>query len=430
MIGDDTIAALATPAAPAPRAIVRTSGPAAFELAEQLGAVNLMHAHSTRVVLAFADLRVPAECFAFRSPRSHTGEDVVEYHLPGNPLLCRLLLDALQAGGACLARPGEFTARAYFNGRIRLDEAEAVQAAIGATNDAELAAAARLRAGELASRLAPLLDELANMLALCEAGIDFVDEPDVVAISPDDLTRRVAVLQAQISHLKLESGRFEQLARPPTIALVGRPNAGKSTLLNALAGYQRAVVSTVGGTTRDALAIDIDLPGGRVQLLDLAGIGDPTTDPLDAAAGRIAASRIAEADVLALVRAVDDGRPDPDLPRPADVVIITKADVFPQPNAISALTGEGLAPLRHQLSAAAFDRHGGDRLALTARHVAALVETLAALDETQFAIAENAGDEIVAMSLREALDGLGSILGIITPDDLLGRVFATFCVGK
>ncbi len=268
------------------------------------------------------------------------------------------------------------------------------------------------------------------MLALCEAGIDFVDEPDVVAISPDDLTRRVAVLQAQISHLKLESGRFEQLARPPTIALVGRPNAGKSTLLNALAGYQRAVVSTVGGTTRDALAIDIDLPGGRVQLLDLAGIGDPTTDPLDAAAGRIAASRIAEADVLALVRAVDDGRPDPDLPRPADVVIITKADVFPQPNAISALTGEGLAPLRHQLSAAAFDRHGGDRLALTARHVAALVETLAALDETQFAIAENAGDEIVAMSLREALDGLGSILGIITPDDLLGRVFATFCVGK
>src|SRR5688572_32336634 len=190
MRDQDTIVALATTAGPAARLIIRSSGLRAFQMAAALGAKALQGGTVTRAMLSLAGLETPARCYAFRAPRSHTGENVVEYHLPGNPILGRLLIEDLVARGARQAEPGEFSARAFFNRKIRLDEAEGVAAVISATNDRELAAARKLRAGELARRLEPSLEELADLLAMCELGIDFTEE-EVIVLDPGDARRRI-----------------------------------------------------------------------------------------------------------------------------------------------------------------------------------------------------------------------------------------------
>ncbi len=425
MTDADTIVALATPAGTAARAIVRTSGPNAFAMATHLGATPKAGEFPV-VALCLRELEIPARLLAFRGPRSHTGEDVVEYHVPGSGLIVRLLLEALRSAGGRDARPGEFTARAYFNGKLRLDEAEAVQAAVAATNDAELAAAARLREGELARRLAPPMDALAHLLALCEAGIDFVDEPDIVAIDPAEARQRIKGLLEALQALQADSARFSDLSRPPTIALVGPPNAGKSTLVNRLAAAERVVVAPTAGTTRDAIRVDIKLPGGRAVLLDLPGLADTPADALDAAAQVHAIHSVREADVLVLVQAANALAASPVLPRPPDLAVTTKSDLAP--GDVSARTGDNIDWLRERLDSLAFGRHGGDRLALTTRHLAALADTRTALTSALDVI--DGPPELLAFELRIALDHLGGILGTVAPDDLLARIFSTFCVGK
>ncbi|MEL7239922.1 MAG: GTPase, partial [Planctomycetota bacterium] len=284
MHASDTIVAPATGDAPAVRAIVRSSGPKAWSLARQRGNAELSAGHAINVSLRVSEWQIPATLLCFRGPRSHTGEDVVEYHLPGNPLLVAMLLRDLQRGGARLAKPGEFTARAYFNGKLSLDEAEAVAIAIGATNDGELAAAKRLRAGELAGRVAIVTDGVADLLARCELGIDFTEE-DVEVLPRDDAIAGLATLQSQLAALLEETGRVEALQVVPTVVLAGPANAGKSTLMNRLLGRERVVISDTVGTTRDVIAEDLDLPGGRVRLLDVAGLTETST-PLDEAAER------------------------------------------------------------------------------------------------------------------------------------------------
>lgn len=434
MHSHDTIVALATAAGPAARLIVRSSGPAAFELATQVGVVGIEDRRATPVMLGFANLSVRATCYAFQAPRSHTGEDIVEYHLPGNALLGRLLIESLVTMGARQAQPGEFSARAFFNGKLRLDEAEGVAALIGASNDRELAAARRLRAGELARRLAPAMEELADLLAMTELGIDFTEE-DVVVLEPADAQQRIATLCADLNSLLEQAPRLEQLGRPPRVALVGWPNAGKSTLMNALAGCRRAVASHRPGTTRDALTAEINLPGGRITLIDLAGLGQ-TAGLLDAEGGRRALAEAAIADVLVLVRDVADDRADPPLPRPADLRVLTKADLRDSKPGdgelpVSALTGQGLDELRRRLGEVAFTTHaGGEALALGARHREQIAAALEALE--QATAVPNPGDatELLALHLREALNALGAILGTVSPDDLLGRIFGRFCIGK
>ena len=455
---DDTIAALATPPGVAARAIVRTDGPRAFEIARALtGTIPepcVLTPAPLEAAAAAVDLppRLPIHLLAFRAPRSHTGNDTVEYHLPGNPLIARRLLDALLTHGCRAAEPGEFTARAYFNGRVSLDAAEATQASIAATTDVALAAAARLRSGDLARRLSPVLDDLANLLALCEAGIDFVDEPDVVAIAPAEARRRIADLESGISDLKSQCIRLDRPARPPTVALVGRPNAGKSTLLNVLAGRERAVASAVAGTTRDVLSATVALPGGAVEVWDLPGLDAAANDELDASVQCAARSRAAEADVLVLLLP-PDAADAPEFARVPDLVVWSKLDLVPGSTetperrgsaarnrgkaaslpsippglSISARTGQNLDALRDRLNDLAFASDPGDRIALAARHAAALDDALDALSRADAALD---APELAAAGLRDALDVLGTILAPVTPDDVLARIFAGFCVGK
>ena len=429
MIRDDTIFAVATPDQPAAVAVVRTSGPRALEVAAKLASTTFDGRTAVRCRLAFADLHVAATVLSFRGPQSHTGEDVAEYLIPGNPLLVSMLLGELRRRGLRQAEPGEFSARAFFNGKTTLAAAEGVAASIAATNDRQLAAAARLRGGELSRRLEGPMDDLADLAALCELSLDFADD-DVTVVSPADLRRRIDAIADDLRRLLADATRLGTLGRPPRVALVGRANAGKSTLLNVLAGQLRAVASPTAGTTRDVLEVDVDLPGGRVTLVDLAGLDELPRGEIDVAAADVARREAATADVLLLVRADGDARPAPTLPRPADLLAVTKCDADPvaSPPRLSAHTGVGLAALKARLQDLAFAAATGDGLGLTARHAAAVADALAAVDDARAGI--DVGDELVAHALRAALDALGGVVGLVSPDAILGRVFADFCIGK
>lgn len=446
---DQTIVAISSAVGPAARMIVRTSGPAAHRLLAAMlpaaeGAEQALGGAGgggsvVRRMLHFAGLVCPAWVYVFHSPRSYTGDDLVEYHLPGNPILAELLIRHLSADADVrAAEPGEFTARAYLNGRMDLTQAEGVAAVVSAQSQAQADAGRRLMAGELARRLARPADELLSTLALLEVGIDFSDE-DVTFLPPAQLVARLDAVSADLQELLSASARFKPLGYEPTFVLVGRPNAGKSTLLNALAGYQRAVASPVAGTTRDALSAEVSLARGAVRVVDVAGIeahaaatvvaSDDIATQMETRARR----EIEQADFVIEVRPVDEPRVGRLCGRVGDLVVRSRADLQPAVGGpdeipVSPMTGEGIDELRSAMDELAFGRDGSAALMLNDRHVQAVNEALQAIGRAR-QIAEGPV-ELVAAELREAIAATGSVLGEVSPDDLLGRVFAQFCIGK
>ena len=432
MIAGDTICAVSSAVGAGARMVVRVSGGEAVKLARGTGAS--VERGARRETIRFAGIEVPAWVYVFRGPASYTGEDLVEFHVPGNVVLVRMLMEYLQQCGARPAEAGEFTARAYFNGRMDLTEAEGVAAAVAATGEQELTAARQLMAGELAKRLRPAMERLADTLALVEAGIDFSDE-DVSFIDAAEVTRRCGEVGGMLARLVAESARFERLAHEPVFVLVGRPNAGKSTLLNALAGGRRAVVSEAAGTTRDALSAEVPLARGLVRVVDVAGLEEePGAGEIERQMRRRALEALEAADVVVRVRDATDTRPALELPRAAHLNVRSKADlagdeIESSAVSVSARNGAGMERLREKMGEIAFGERGvGATLALNARHLRAIDEARSALGRAADGAA--AGAEVAALGLREALDALGSVLGRVTPDDVLGRVFATFCIGK
>ncbi|HVT87352.1 MAG TPA: tRNA modification GTPase [Tepidisphaeraceae bacterium] len=433
MTNGDTIAAISSATGPAQRMIVRASGPMVPQIHAKLTGTSGFEAGARHCPIIFNRLSVPAWVYSFTQPHSVTSEDVIELHIPGNPLLARMLLDELIRLGARQAEPGEFTARSYFNGKIGLSQAEGVAAVIAAHSDRELAAARQLMAGELARQLNPITDQLAQTLALVEAGIDFSEE-DISFITRQQIAGHIDSADQSLNNLLANSSRFERLSHEPGIVLAGRPNAGKSTLLNALAGHERAVISPQAGTTRDALWALVRLPRGMVRMIDVAGIEDQGNDQEIARSMQQQAIRaIEEADLVVLVRDCMDIRQDIQLPRHPDLRVLTKIDLLSQAHAsshaiqISAKSGTGLEQLRHVLDTVAFGRlDRGAVLALNARHVQSIQDCRDALARAK----AQSMPEIIAMELRHALDALGRVIGDISPDDVLGRVFAAFCIGK
>ena len=451
MRGDGTIVAISSAVGPAARMIVRVSGGEAISIAGAI-ACELPESGSARhCELRFADLTVPAWVYLFAQGRSYTGEALVEFHIPGNPLLARMLLDAIVArGGARHAEPGEFTARAYFSGRIDLTEAEGVAATIAAHGQQELRAARQLMAGELSRRLQPHMEALAETLALVEAGIDFSDE-GISFVGAEEIDRRAAAVDGALRELLDKSAEFEPLTHEPTFVLVGRPNAGKSTLLNALSRSDRAVVSPVAGTTRDAISVEVQLRRGIVRVVDVAGLDRQGALPRAVTTGGAAdisgmmqeqARRaLASADRVVLVREMNDDADPVQFDRRADLTVWTKSDLVSNPTPtrggqlrVSALTGAGMDELRDAMDRAAFGDAAagaaGGVFALNARHRHSISETRDALSRAQDLARHSGGAELIALELREALDALGRVLGRVTPDDVLGRVFASFCIGK
>ena len=456
MTSDDTIVAISSAVGSAARMIVRMSGRQAFDLA-RLVCPDFISSPTTaqhsRLRLRALATPLPLTLYTFIAPRSYTGEDLIEFHLPGNPLLAKMLLADLTAGGARSAEPGEFTARAYFNGRIDLTEAEGVAATISAHNDQELRAARQLLAGELAHRLRPTMDFIAQTLALVEVGIDFTEE-DVTFLQPAEIHARVTQANDALARLIGESARFERLSHEPRVVLVGRPNAGKSTLLNALAGLDRAVVSPVAGTTRDVLSAEVALARGLIRVVDVAGLEGLEESAADESAAindvqrsmrDYALRELEGADHVVLVQDGGSELPALSLSREPDLIVLSKMDLqegtqqtqdrLPSPSSVgvSAHTGANLDVLRNQLDAMAFGSTStGSTLALNGRHVQAIGEARLALKRVVdgTAAAQAMPAELLAVDLRNALDALGQILGNISPDDVLGRIFSAFCIGK
>ncbi len=427
-----TIVAVASPPGHGLRGIVRLSGSASLRIC---GLASDLRAGVAPCVLPWDGSRALA--VVSRAPRSFTGEDCVELLLPGHPELLDEAVRACIERGARGAEPGEFAARSWLHGKRSIDEAEGIALAIAATSDAQLRAAQRLQQGEAARAVDAARDGVATLLALVEAGIDFTDQEDVVAIGGRTLADRLGpiVTNLRTLHATPVAGAIERPA--PWVVLVGPPNAGKSSLFNALLGHERTVASPLAGTTRDAVPEPVSVAGQEVMLVDAPGIEPPRT-ALDAAMQEQARQAIARAALS--VRCVPPGDELP-AAAPHELVVLTKKDeggsAPPGTIVTSAHRGVGLDALRAELatrlgSAAASESAEG--AALLPRHRAAIDAAIDELDAAARRACEGGASlpdaELVAAHLRAGLDALGSIGGSVTPDDVIGLVFARFCVGK
>ncbi len=426
---EQTIFALASGAGRAALAVMRLSGPGTAALLARLaGRLPPPRRASLRRLLApdTGEELDRALVLWFPAPASYTGEDCAELHLHGGHAVVEALAEALAALGARPAEPGEFTRRAFLNGRMDLLEAEAVADLI----EAETSAQRRQALAQLEGRLGDLYrgwaEQLRTLLAHAEAAIDF---PDVGVPEPDDTPAIAALRRALAAHLA-DARRGERLREGLTIVVAGPPNVGKSSLINALAGREIAIVSPIPGTTRDALEARIVLGGVPITLVDTAGLRD-SADPIEAEGVRRARARLAAADLVLSV--TDASFPAPFAVRsPAPVLALAnKTDLAPPPGpelAVSVLTGAGLSELRARLAALARDLTGGaGPPPLTrARHRAALIEAEAALAAALAAPAP----ELRAEDLRVALCALGRITGTVGVEDILDTIFSSFCIGK
>jgi len=444
-----TIDAAATPPGRGGIAIVRLSGPAVPAIAEvMLGAMPLPR-RATRA--SFANLDDGIALF-FPAPHSYTGEHVLELHGHGGPVIVEALIARAVSLGARRAQPGEFTQRAYLNGKIDLVQAEAVADLIDAASQAAATAALRSLQGEFSQRVRSLGEALAALRVQVEAAIDFSDE-DLEALPDAALRRQLEAVAQQLGELRSVGVQGRLLTEGMTIVIAGAPNAGKSTLLNRLVGHEAAIVTPLPGTTRDVLRERMQIDGMPLQILDTAGLRAQAGDAIEAEGMRRAEIAMAQADrVLFVVDAAADpqARAYQDyaerLPAQVPVTLVfNKIDLCaggtpvatPQPSAglpsvaLSARTGEGVETLREHLkSAAGFVQSGEGVISARARHLQALARCAGHLGSVRALLENRSGRELIAEELRGASGALGEIIGTESPDELLGRIFASFCIGK
>ena len=438
----DTIAAVATASGRAGIGIVRLSGPAATAIATRL-AGPLPPPGQARVVTFRDPHGEPIDqglLLRFAAPRSFTGEDVVEFQAHGGPVVLSGLVEAALAFGARRAGPGEFSQRAFLNGRLDLAQAEAVADLIAAGSAAQARAALRSLTGEFSTLVQSLAGRLLAVRVEVEAAIDFAEED----IEPANGERTAAVLAAladEVNALVASAERGRRLTDGTVVVLAGRPNAGKSSLLNRLSGHDAAIVSDEPGTTRDVLREAVSLGGCTLELIDTAGLrADPGA--IEAEGIRRAEREMRRADhILFLVDAADPAavaaaaNDVAALPVgiPASVVY-TKCDRVPAPVGavgLSTVSGEGVDRLVALLTDLAGSGDGGaGTFSARARHVAALGRAAGHLEAARQVTAAGRASELLAEELRLAGAALGEVTGEVSSDDLLGAIFSTFCIGK
>jgi tRNA modification GTPase len=433
----DSVFALATPPGRGAIAILRLSGPGTDAALAALGAGGLQARMASLRTLTHAGRVIDqALVLRFPGPNSYTGEDCAELHLHGGRAVVEAASAALLALGLRPADPGEFTRRAFENGRMDLAQAEAVADLIDAETTAQAAQALGQLEGALGAAYAGFRRDLLKALALVEAEIDFPDEE-----VPDNLARTAGpVLDGLILDLKAalaDAGRGERVRAGYRIVLIGETNAGKSSLFNALVAREAAIVTPIAGTTRDVLDADLIIGGYAVTLSDTAGLRD-SDDPVEAEGVRRARGRAEQAELRLWVRAPGDAPGvAAEYAKPDDLLVLTKADIdraAPPPDrealVVSTTTGEGMAALHDWIAARlARDLSGADFPAVTReRHRRRLEEALASVEAGRRALdiaPEMAGDD-----LRRAAESLARVTGSIGVEDILGEVFSTFCIGK
>lgn len=442
MRAPDAIAALATPAGAGALAVVRLSGPGSLGVAARVfrgrrPPDELSSGRAARGRIEHDGAVVDEVLLTvFRAPRSYTGEDVVEISGHGGVVVARSVLRAVLAAGARAADPGEFTRRAFLNGKLDLTQAEAVMDLIAARGEASARAAAAQLEGRLGRTVEKLRAEALGALAHLEAFIDFPEE----GIDPDSgrvLAGRVASLVAAVDGLLSTADEGRMLREGVRLVIHGEPNVGKSSLLNLLLGYDRAMVSEIPGTTRDTIEEDLTLRGIPFRVVDTAGLRE-SDDPLELEGMRRTRQKIGEADVI--LRVLDASAANP-APQPAgrELLVLNKIDLRPELRvpvggiALSCLDGRGLEQLVSAIVARtdlALLQRCGDAVAVNERHRQCLLEARGCLEQAGLSLQRGDPPELTAVELRQAVSSIGEITGAVDTEDLLDRIFGTFCIGK
>ena len=377
----------------------------------------------------------------FEGPNSYTGEDTLELYPHGNPLIVRELIQAIRkVDGVRLAEPGEFTRRAFLNGKMDLVQAESVADVIHSANRAELKNAHRLLSGALSQKIRELNEQVKDMSARLELDVDFAEEeadPDY-----DSWRKRIVAIGEKISEILQSFRGKENLSRLPLVVLYGAPNAGKSSLTNALLGEDRILVSNIPGTTRDFVEVRLFLPGGEIRLVDTAGIADQATDSLDALSMEKSKAILKEADLK--IHVVDGtsrviAREQSDRSNlSADFTVISKSDLLENPARqakvlpVSSKTGEGLAELKRLINDAVFteSRDAEDLWITSERERACLAEAFEGVKRALDLLQNRPAVELLAFEMQLVRRSLQSIVGEISSEDILQSIFAGFCIGK
>ncbi len=457
----DTIVAIATPEGRGGIGIVRLSGPDAFAIGEALTRRKLVPRRAQHCLIAdnAGEMLDDGIVIGYRAPASFTGEDVVELQGHGSPVALERILRATMTLGARAARPGEFSERAFLNDRIDLTQAEAIADLIDAGTEAAARGALRSLQGAFSSQVHDLMEAVTGLRVFVEAAMDFPDE-DVDFLADGEVAARIESFLATLAALRRQAGQGALLTGGITLVLAGAPNAGKSSLMNALARRETAIVTAIPGTTRDVLRERIDLDGIPAQLLDTAGLRD-SDDPVEQEGVRRARMEIERSDCLLFL--VDSTSPE-QVPAdreevaaqvgaaiPRSVVIVhSKCDLvggktsasrckapaqarsalLPEVT-ISVVSGEGLSSLRERIRAeVGFSGDLETTFTARARHLRALEQAEIGLLAARETLATTGAGDILAEDLRLVHERLGEIVGAVTPDELLGRIFSSFCIGK
>ncbi|MFY8217243.1 MAG: tRNA uridine-5-carboxymethylaminomethyl(34) synthesis GTPase MnmE [Chthoniobacterales bacterium] len=440
MFDDQTIAAISTPPGEGALAVVRVSGPSAFRIAAQIFSKPLQNGRVQvgRILDDRGGTVDEVVVTSFCGPRSYTGEDVVEISGHGGPVVAAAVLKTVLDAGARAAGPGEFTQRAFLNGKLDLTQAEAVMDLIRAQTPLAARAAALQLEGRIGNEARWIADGILSVVAHLEAYIDFPDED----ISPEvgaSMLANLAAIQARAEALLATAPEGRILREGVLLTLCGRPNAGKSSLLNRLAGFERAIVSPIAGTTRDTIEELVNLKGIPFRIVDTAGLRE-TDDAIEVEGVCRAKRAIDSADVV--IRVVDSTQPDSEVPvRDDEILVLNKSDIS-NPNQeseprdavrISCLTGDGMDVLVERILHHVRDGHPvseESHAAINARHQACLQRVVVALDAAITALRDALAPEFIAVELRLALEAAGEITGRMDTEDILDRIFGTFCIGK
>jgi tRNA modification GTPase len=455
---DDTIVAIATPPGRGGIGVVRLSGPEVINIAKPM--LRLAHSEDLQPRRAhFGELIDPSTTDRidevvvtfFAKPHSYTTDDVVEISCHGSPVVLRHVVEMALARGARLAEPGEFTMRAFLNGRIDLTQAEAVRDLIDSQTLYQAQVAARQLEGALSKRLQPIKQKLVDLIAVMEAGIDFAED-DVSVIPDAQILERIAEVHAPLQQLLASFAYGKVVHEGLTLAIVGRPNVGKSSLFNRLVEHERAIVTATPGTTRDLVTQTVSIGGIPVHLVDTAGIRD-ALDEAESIGVRKSLEALADADIVLVV--LDASHPpNDDAARRRDtelvssvaqrlaIVVVNKIDAIATAPLVpdgglpvvmtSALTGQGIEQLRSKILQLA----GGDGtqpesgFLTNVRHQKLAQDSVAALDAASAAVPRKTPHEMLLMDLYNALRPLDEITGATTADDILNLIFSSFCIGK
>ena len=465
-----TIVAPMTPAGVSAVAAIRVSGPQVCDVVLALfGEKAAAHLEPRRASLGTARDPKTGETvdsllyLFFEGPNSYTGEDTLELYPHGNPLIVRELIQAIRkVEGVRLAEPGEFTRRAFLNGKMDLVQAESVADVIHSANRAELKNAHRLLSGALSQKIQELNEQVKDMSARLELDVDFAEEeadPDY-----DSWRKRIVAIGEKISEILQSFRGKENLSRLPLVVLYGAPNAGKSSLTNALLGEDRILVSNIPGTTRDFVEVRLFLPGGEIRLVDTAGIADQATDSLDALSMEKSKAILKEADLKIHVVDGTDARwrvkpamtqncvilsPENEFginkskDLSADFTVISKSDLLdggsgaamtlPENSlSVSSKTGEGLAELKRFINDAVFteSRETEDLWITSERERACLAEAFEGVKRALDLLQNRPAVELLAFEMQLVRRSLQSIVGEISSEDILQSIFAGFCIGK